>query len=305
MDFTLRQLQHIRALARHRHFGRAADALAITQPALTRSVQALERTLGVVLFDRHRRGGVEPTEFGRLLLSRGRRILQGSEELVREIRLLQGREVGELTIDSGFYPADISVNRAVGRLLKRHPGLRLRVRITDWRQAMASVLARESDLAVAETTEATTDARLAVEVVGRHRFRFFCRAGHPLGRGRDVAIDELLSFPWIATRAPARITDLLPDDLGVAGRVDRSSGDFVPAVVVSDFAAARQVVGECDGLGVAPPSLMADLVARGFREIPCDAPWMRLHYGFVYLRERSLSPAATAFMAEVRAIEAD
>ena len=64
MDFDLRSLGHAQALAEHASFARAAKVLHITQPALSRSIQELERRVGVRLFDRARRG-VEPTEAGR------------------------------------------------------------------------------------------------------------------------------------------------------------------------------------------------------------------------------------------------
>ncbi|MEI8352823.1 MAG: LysR family transcriptional regulator [bacterium] len=65
--FDMRRLRHALALAEHRNFARAATALHITQPALSRSIQSLEDALGVHLFDRNPRD-VEPTAFGELVL---------------------------------------------------------------------------------------------------------------------------------------------------------------------------------------------------------------------------------------------
>ena len=67
MEVELRRLRHLIALAEHGNFGRAAAACYITQPALSRSIQALEAQVGAALFDR-RRTGVELTDMGRLLL---------------------------------------------------------------------------------------------------------------------------------------------------------------------------------------------------------------------------------------------
>ncbi|MGB9193487.1 MAG: LysR family transcriptional regulator [Azonexus sp.] len=64
---TQRRLQHLLALVEHAHFGRAASALDISQPALTKSIQALESELGVTLIDR-KHGTVGPTVFGELVL---------------------------------------------------------------------------------------------------------------------------------------------------------------------------------------------------------------------------------------------
>ena len=69
--FDMRRLRHALALAEHRNFARAAAALHITQPALSRSIQALEEGMGVLLFDRSPRD-VEPTAFGELVLRHAR-----------------------------------------------------------------------------------------------------------------------------------------------------------------------------------------------------------------------------------------
>lgn len=89
---TIRQFEIIQALATHRHFGRAARALRISQPSLTRSLKELESRLGVALFDRN---GVEPTVFGEMALRSGEPVLANAAELRREIeRELENSEEG-------------------------------------------------------------------------------------------------------------------------------------------------------------------------------------------------------------------
>lgn len=305
MTFSLHQLEYVQALAEHRHFGRAAESLYISQPALTRSIQSLERSLGVRLFDRHRRGGVEPTQFGRLLLERGQDILLRKDELIRELTLMQGLEIGELSVSAGLYPAEMSVHKAVGRMIRKHPNVKCRITLRNWRRATEDVLNRKADIALAETSEAEKDERLSIEGVGQHRFIFFCRRGHPILKVRRITMDELFAFPWVSTRAPARITRFFPKALGSAGSIDKTYGDFLSSILVDSFAAAKQVILESDGIGAAPPVVIAKQLDDGeLCEIPFQAPWMRLNYGFIYLRDRSLSAAATAFISEVKAIEA-
>ena len=117
---SLRQIEIVKALAKHHHFGLAAKALRVSQPALTRSLKQLEAELGVTLFDRQ---GVTPTPFGEIVLRHGERAAAEFHELMREVALAKGLEVGELRIASGPYPADISGERAIGILSARHPNL--------------------------------------------------------------------------------------------------------------------------------------------------------------------------------------
>lgn len=298
-----RQLVHCRALASHQHFGRAAEALGITQPALTRSIQSLERSLGVRLFDRQR-GQIEPTPLGRVLLERGERILTESEELLRQLRLVRGLEVGRLIVSAGLYPAELSVHRAVGHLIRRHPNLVCRVKLCDWRRATADVLGREADLALAELSEAEKEPQLATRPVGSHPLTFLVRPGHPLTATRRLSLDRVFAYPLAGTRGPARMTKYLPKDLGAAGWIDESNGDFVAAIQVDSVTAAVQVLVESDAIGVAPANLVErELKSRTLVGLPFDEPWLRLNYGFIHLRDRTLSPAAEAFMSEVEAVE--
>src|SRR3569833_4667676 len=91
---TLKQLHYLAALARHNHFGRAAEACAVTQPALSMQIRDIERFLGVTLVER-RPGEVALTEIGREIARRGELILAASIDLVdfarHRARLLTGR----------------------------------------------------------------------------------------------------------------------------------------------------------------------------------------------------------------------
>ena len=71
MNIDLRRCRHVLALDLHRNFARAAESLGLTQPALTRSLQALEKSIGARLFDRDR-ARVEPTPVGQRLIERAR-----------------------------------------------------------------------------------------------------------------------------------------------------------------------------------------------------------------------------------------
>src|SRR5271167_2507061 len=101
---SIRQVEIVKALATHRHFGLAAKALGVSQPALTRSLKQLEADLGVPLFDRQ---GVTPTLFCEIVLNYGGRAAAQFHELTRELTLAKNMEIGELRVSAGPYPADI------------------------------------------------------------------------------------------------------------------------------------------------------------------------------------------------------
>ena len=97
INLTLKQLRYFEALARHRHFGRAADACAITQPALSMQMKDLEKTLGTPLFERTARQ-VQLSNFGDAFSLRVREILRSVDELEKLAIASHSRLVGRLRI---------------------------------------------------------------------------------------------------------------------------------------------------------------------------------------------------------------
>src|SRR5439155_16957614 len=123
----LRQLRYFIAVAERLHFGRAADALHISQPPLSRAIRALEERLGVVLFSRSRRR-VELTPEGALLLEEARRLMTQVERVVLQLRGMASGEQGRLRI--GFVSlADYGVLPGLLKAFKTaRPGVTLALR---------------------------------------------------------------------------------------------------------------------------------------------------------------------------------
>jgi LysR family hydrogen peroxide-inducible transcriptional activator len=126
---TLRQLRYLAALAEHRHFGRAARACSVTQPALSMQIRDLERLLGVNLVER-RPGEVVLTDIGTEVVRRGERVLAASRDLVdyaqHQGRLLSGRLTLGVIPTLGPY----LLPRILPLLQRRYPDLRVELRET-------------------------------------------------------------------------------------------------------------------------------------------------------------------------------
>jgi LysR family hydrogen peroxide-inducible transcriptional activator len=135
---TLRQLRYLSALAKHGHFGRAAEACSVTQPALSMQIRDLERTLGVQVVER-RPGEVILTDVGREVARRGEDVLAASRDLVDFARHRGGVLTGRLTL--GVIPslAPYLLPRILPALQKQFPELRLELRETQTRQLIDDV----------------------------------------------------------------------------------------------------------------------------------------------------------------------
>lgn len=128
-NLTLRQLRYFEALAQHRHFGRAAEACAVSQPALSQQIRDLEGSLGADLFERSPRQ-VRLTRFGEEFALRVQGILRAVDELGELARASQSWLSGRLRL--GVIPtvAPYLLPGIVGRLNQLHPGLDIHVRET-------------------------------------------------------------------------------------------------------------------------------------------------------------------------------
>jgi LysR family transcriptional regulator, hydrogen peroxide-inducible genes activator len=129
INLTLRQLRYFDALTRHGHFGRAAEACAISQPALSMQIKEMERALGGMLLERSARQ-VALTRFGEEITERVRDILRSVDELGDFARASRDRLAGRLRI--GMIPtiAPYLLPKIIGNLSRLHPELDIQVRET-------------------------------------------------------------------------------------------------------------------------------------------------------------------------------
>lgn len=129
INFTLKQLRYVEALSRHGHFGRAAEACAISQPALSMQIRELEAALGTPLFERGARQ-MRLTGFGAEFVTRAREILRAVDELGDLARAAEGRLAGRLRI--GVIPtvAPYLLPTIIGTLSQSSSALDLHLRET-------------------------------------------------------------------------------------------------------------------------------------------------------------------------------
>ena len=143
---TLRQLRYLTALARHRHFGRAAADCAVTQPALSMQVRELEREIGAELVER-RPGDIALTDTGRDVAERAEQILAATRDLVDFAR---HRDVLSGSLKLGIIPtlAPYVLPRVLPRLQAQYPALRLELRETQTKLLLEELAQGELDAAM-------------------------------------------------------------------------------------------------------------------------------------------------------------
>jgi DNA-binding transcriptional LysR family regulator len=303
MVVTETRLTHLASIIRYGHFGVAAASLGISQPALSKSIQGLETALGLKLLDRQT-DGVVPTVHGEIVMQYGTAMLNNQREMLANLRSISDLDSGQVRVRFGPYPSVISGYPAAGRLLAKHPHINLSLEIADWREVKDAVIESRVDFGVAEQDELETDTRFEFEILGTHRGRLFCDPEHPILRLAKITMADALQYPWAATRLPSRMSGAFPRQPVPAGHIDPLTGDFVPSVKIdlpiclSDFTRGKDV------LVVGSLALVEQELAAGTM-LPLPEFGMFARYGLLKLKSHTLSPAARAFIAEIRAVEAE
>lgn len=146
-NLTLKQLRYFEALSRHGHFGRAAEASAISQPALSQQIKEMEESLGIELFERQARQ-VRLSTLGEEFAVRVREILRAVDELVDLARASRDSLVGRLRI--GIIPtvAPYLLPRIVSELARVNPALDIRMRETVTPKLLAELAEGRLDTAI-------------------------------------------------------------------------------------------------------------------------------------------------------------
>ena len=267
----LRQLRHFIAVAERLHFGRAALALHMSQPPLSRSIRALEELVGATLLARTRRR-VELTPEGARFLEEAKRLLAQLERAVLDVRSMAAGAGGRLRLgfvslaDYGVLPLLLKAYKAA------RPGVTLALREMLSPDQAAALTAGELDFGL--LLPPVTGADLEHVVVQRERFLAALPLRHRLARGRGrLAVRELAEEAFVMV--PREIAPGLHD---IFATLTARAG-FSPRVAQEAIQMQTVVSLVSSGLGVAlVPASVANLGRRGvaYREIADPHPRLDL-----------------------------
>ncbi|MDO5701516.1 MAG: LysR family transcriptional regulator [Bowdeniella nasicola] len=234
------ELRHINgfvAVAQELHFGRAAARLHIAQPALSQQIAALERMLGVTLFERSTRS-VRLSPAGETFLPLAQRILLDVETAVRAVKS-GGDLVGRVTIGFAGVSAHVVLPRLARAVRKQHPGIHLRL--------VGQVYSGEAVNRVAEGTIDLGLVRLPVKRAGlatytlqRERLLAALPADHRLADREEIDLTELaqepfVSFPGMGGSAMRAALDHVMQEVGTTPEIVQEAPD---SLTILDLVAA-------------------------------------------------------------------
>jgi LysR family hydrogen peroxide-inducible transcriptional activator len=286
---TLRQLQYLLALAKFGHFGRAAEACAVTQPALSMQIRDLERKLGVAVVER-RPGEVNLTEVGREIARRGEDVLAACRDLVDFARHRSGLLTGRLTL--GMIPslAPYVLPRILPVLQTRFPELRLELRETQTKQLVEDIRSGALDTAMLALPVGEPDID-AIELF-EDLFLLAVPSSDPRAETKRVAVDDIDLSRLILLEEGHCLRDQALAFCATAAR-SRRAGDA--AFGASSLATVMQMVANGYGITLIP-QIAADVERRDGRVkfLRLENPQPGRSIGLVF---RRTSPRKSDFAA--------
>jgi DNA-binding transcriptional LysR family regulator len=186
-DLDLRLVRYFTVVAEHLHFGRAAAALRLAQPSLSRQIRHLEQQLGARLLDRTPQGS-RLTEAGEVFLPHARALLRSATQAAARTRA--AAEPSRITIG---YITNVIVTPAVRDLRRRHPDAEVRALHLDWNEARAALLDHRVDALVARLPFPTD--QLHVTVLYDEPRVLLVPVSHRLAGKESVGLDDIADEP--------------------------------------------------------------------------------------------------------------
>lgn len=301
MEIDLKLLRYAVVLARHRHFGRAAAALQISQPTLSRSIAALEKELGVRIFERSRRD-IAATPAGSDVLKMAEELIAHAEAMSNRLQLVRTGRGGRLKVALGTFIADIAVNAAVIDLVRTNPSVQLELLEREWTAALAMLMADRVDFAVLDVGVLRDMPTLRVEPLGRLDGVYVCRAGHPLLSKSPLQPADIGAYPLVHSNVSAEHVYSMEDvDPGMT--VNQATDNVLPSIAVASCHMMYEIVEATDAISIAHISQIRDRVAQG-RLAVLELPWKTrppaAEFGIAFRRDRTLPPVACTLIDLIR-----
>lgn len=278
---TLVQLRHLISLAETASFTRSAEALFLTQPALSRSIRMLEEELGRKLFDRVGRR-TELTQFGHDVLQRARQLVFDADELSASGGRRHGGRSGTLRVGLGSGPGALLTQPLLTGMAQPGAPIRVDVLHGDGDRLLQALRNRELDAVVLEARWFRPAPDLRVEPLVEMRGGFMCRRGHPLTRKRGaIGFDAVRAYPIASTRLGDQVMREMVEAYGPQGHPDECV-----SLRCNELSSLVAVVRETDAVLFAIRAVAPDLVLLPVKPAVATGA----HFGLVTLAGRTEPP---------------
>ena len=290
MNFS--QLKAFLAVAQDGSFSRAAEKLYLTQPAVSKQIQALEEALGMRLFDRVGRS-ILLTEAGNILRDHAHIVFQTLEEARETITQLRGLQRGHLRISAASTIGTYMLPQPLGELKAQFPGIEISLAITNKARVVQQVLNHEVELGFVgppvEPAELEREEYLLDELV------LILAPTHRLAREESVGVAELAEEVFILREQGSGTREIMEEELGRVHVSLKKAMELGSTEAIKQAVAANLGVSIVSKFAISLEILQGRLAVARLPELNLRRQLFVIHHG-----GRTLSPAAQEFCSLLR-----
>jgi DNA-binding transcriptional LysR family regulator len=275
---------------------KAAERLATSQPAISRAIADLELSLGVRLLERSPRG-IQPTQYGRVLMKRGIAAFDEFRQGVKDIKFLADPSTGELRIGCSDAMAAGPVLTVIEQLTQQHPRLVFHV-VTGATATLYRRLAERNVEFVITRAEALANERANVRDLFEDNVLVAAGLQSRWARRRSIKLDELVNEPWTLPPHDSAMGAIVSEAFHACGLVPPA------ATIVAESAILRSRLLATGHFLTVIPEFALTLPGKdpSIKALPVELPGARRTMRIISLRARSLSPLAELFIDRMRVL---
>lgn len=289
----IRQMQALIEVARLRSFTKAAEALYITQPTISKTVKAMEEELGVVLFDRVGKT-IELTDAGRIIVTQAQQIVTSFQNLMSELDDLRNLKKGHLRIGlppmvgASFFP------KVIGEFHERYPDITIQLFEDGAKKVEQDVAGGALDVGVVVLP--TVEAELSSFAFVEEKLNLVVHPSHPLAERESAELTELSQDGFVLFREDFTLHDRIIGECAKAG--------FQPHVIYesSQWDLISETVAVGLGVTLLPETICREIDDEGVRIIPLVKPVIPWKLGIVWRDDRYLSFATREWIRFAREV---
>lgn len=297
-----RLLKNALCLAEHGNFARAAKALNISQPTLTRSIQTLEKTLGEKLFNRSHKG-ITATHTGNIMLKHAHLIIASAETMKEEINRHQGILEGSLNIGAGSYVGSALLPQAMVEFTEKYPEIKLSVSIYNWYNLPDRLMNKEFDFLVLDTSDIELYPNFELIKLDQHQGFIICRPGHPLLKTTKLPTTALAEFPLMMPVFPKRLQPVF-NSLLFPGIPQAAASRKMKNIICNDQGLIKSTVQQSNNIAIATYGMVEhELKAGSLAVLPIKVAELFSNFNIIRRRGIASSPTAKSFIRVLQDVD--
>lgn len=290
---NIRKLEHLLAVIDNRNMRAAAEAIHLSQPALSRSVKSLEDELGLILLDRSY-GKVQAATYSAQVVQHIRRLTSEARALNELVRRIRGLDEGEIRVGFGPFVASTVLGRVTTQLIQRHPRLSFHVEVNNPSLLVEFLSQGRLDLIVCDSRYAEDMEKVSMLPLPRLSLAFVASTDHPLRGRKPLRLIDLKEFPLAGPMLPPAWLNALA-----------SKGlNYSPSVKCDDTHLLLELAASTAAVALLPEPTLRSTAARASDIAPLP---LRLPIDpasvpcIMYAEGKTLGPAAKVLIELIQA----